>query len=111
MGLVWNVFLLARFLQIIIKEDTSYQGIFGLLTASSSQQDCFSILYTLALLTIQLTRRLYESLFVSTFSSKMHLAHFMLGVAFYGFLNFSVVAEIPKSLSQSKCIIFICGEK
>ncbi|XP_028407729.1 polyprenol reductase-like [Dendronephthya gigantea] len=101
LGLVWNVFLLARFLQIIIKEDTSYPGIFGLFTTSPSQQDCFSVLYTLALLTIQLTRRLCESLFVSSFSSKMHLAHFMLAVAFYCFVNLSVVAEIPKSLSQS----------
>lgn len=111
LGLVWNIFLLAIFVQTIIKEDTSYPGMHGIvhyvITTSSSQTDCFSVLLTLALLTIQLFRRLYESLFVSSFSGKMHLSHYVIGVLFYFLVNLTVVAEIPLSLSKGTMNFFI----
>ena len=79
----------------------------NIITASSSEMDCFSILLTLVLLKIQLFRRLYESLFVSSFSGKMHLAHYITGVVFYFMVNITVLAEIPYTHSKGNHGFFL----
>jgi hypothetical protein len=108
LGLIWNIFLLAMFLQTVIKEDPSYPGILGnIVITSSTRVDCFSVLLTLVLLTIQLFRRLYECLFVLSFSGKMHLGHYVIGVLFYFLVNLTVVAEIPLPLSKGTINSFI----
>lgn len=46
--------------------------------------NCFTVLVSLLLLLVQTCRRLFECLFVSVFSGKIHLSHFLVGVAYYG---------------------------
>ncbi|XP_068724303.1 polyprenol reductase-like isoform X1 [Montipora capricornis] len=45
--------------------------------------DCFTVLLSLLLLLVQTCRRLFESLFVSVFTGKMNVAHYLLGVIYY----------------------------
>ena len=106
LGLIWNIFLLAMSLQSVIKEDTSFPSMLGIdATTSSSKVDCFSVLLTLVLLTFQLIRRLCECLFVSAFSGKMHIGHYVLGLVYYFLVNLTVAAEIPLSLpSRQLCL-------
>lgn len=104
-GLTWNVYLLVTFLQSCTQDDPSLQGFLRLLStikgnSINSGLDCFSVLFTLSLLTIQLARRLYESLFVSSFSGEMHLGHYVIGLVFYALVNLTIVAEIPTPLQQ-----------
>ena len=105
LGLVWNVFLLLMALLSIVKElDTPFPSMLGIVdTTSPSKVDCSSGFLTLVLLTIQLSRRLYECLFVSSFSGKMHLGHYVIGVLFYFLVNLTVVAEIPLP-SHTSCL-------
>lgn len=46
--------------------------------------NCFTVLVSLLLLLVQTSRRLFECLFISVFSGKIHLSHFLVGVAYYG---------------------------
>ena len=45
--------------------------------------DCFTVFLSLVLLLVQTCRRLFESLFVSVFTGKMNVAHYLLGVIYY----------------------------
>lgn len=45
--------------------------------------DCFTVLVSLLLLLAQTCRRLFECLFISVFSGKIHMSHYLVGVAFY----------------------------
>ena len=104
LGFVWNIALLTMFIQNIIDKRTTYSGMLGIarnvITASSSEMDCFSVLLTLVLLKIQQFRRLYESLFVSSFSGKMHIGHYAIGYVFYFMVNITVLAEIPHARAK-----------
>lgn len=46
--------------------------------------NCFTVLVSVLLLLVQTSRRLFECLFISVFSGKIHLSHFLVGVAYYG---------------------------
>ena len=110
LGFVWNIALLTMFIQNIIDKRTTYSGMLGIarnvITASSSEMDCFSVLLTLVLLKIQQFRRLYESLFVSSFSGKMHIGHYAIGYVFYFLVNITVLAEIPHARAKGNHIFF-----
>ncbi|XP_038063390.1 polyprenol reductase-like [Patiria miniata] len=55
-----------------------------------------SVVITIALLFIQGTRRLYECLFVSSYSkSTMHVAHYILGILLYSLIGMTIFAEGP----------------
>ncbi|XP_022109396.1 polyprenol reductase-like [Acanthaster planci] len=55
-----------------------------------------SIVIAIALLLFQGIRRLYECLFVSSYSSStMHVAHYILGILFYALAGMSVLSEGP----------------
>lgn len=45
--------------------------------------DCFTIFVSLFLLLVQTCRRLYECCFISVFSSRIHISHYFVGIAFY----------------------------
>lgn len=107
-GLAWNTYLLFTFYQSCMQDIPSLQGVLTLLptikgNSSNSGVDCFSVLFTMSLITIQLTRRLYESLFVASFTGEMHLLHYVVGLVFYGLVNLTVLAEIPTPLQQGWC--------
>ena len=45
--------------------------------------DCFTVLISLLLLLAQTCRRLFECLFISVFTSKIHVSHYLVGLSFY----------------------------
>lgn len=45
--------------------------------------DCFTVLVSLVLLLVQTCRRLFECLFISVFTGKIHISHYLVGVVFY----------------------------
>ena len=45
--------------------------------------DCFTVLVSLLLLMVQACRRLFECLFISVFSGKIHMSHYLVGVCYY----------------------------
>ena len=45
--------------------------------------DCFTAFVSLFLLLVQTCRRLYECCFISVFSSRIHILHYFVGIAFY----------------------------
>lgn len=45
--------------------------------------DCFTVLVSLVLLLVQACRRLFECLFISVFTGKIHISHYLVGVVFY----------------------------
>ena len=45
--------------------------------------DCFTVFVSLFLLLVQTCRRLYECCFISVFSSRIHILHYFVGIAFY----------------------------
>ena len=58
-------------------------GLFGQECSHLSQYH-FNVFLVLLILCIQVTRRLYECLYVSIFStSRMHIVHYVLGIYFY----------------------------
>lgn len=104
-GLIWNAYILFTFVHTCLLNHSLPQGVLKFLlfikgNSHPSGLDCFSILLTLSLITIQMIRRLYESLFVASFSGRIHLGHYIVGLLFYGLVNLTVVAEIPIPLQQ-----------
>ena len=55
--------------------------------------NCFTVLVSLLLMLGQTCRRLFECLFISVFSGKIHLAHYLVGVAYYGLDLASIAAS------------------
>lgn len=55
--------------------------------------NCFTVLICLLLLLGQTCRRLFECLFISVFSGKIHLLHYLVGVAYYGLDVTSIAAS------------------
>ena len=49
----------------------------------TSHIDCFTVFVSLFLLLVQTCRRLYECCFISVFSSRIHILHYFVGIAFY----------------------------
>lgn len=45
--------------------------------------NCFTVLVSLLLLLAQTCRRLFECLFISVFTGKIHILHYLVGVSFY----------------------------
>ena len=69
-------------------------------------QQHFDTLVAMALLCLQVSRRLYECLFVSVFSkSKMHFLHYVLGIYFYTALGPTALLHIAPR-SSKLCYIF-----
>lgn len=44
---------------------------------------CFTVLVSLLLLLVQCCRRLFECLFISVFTGKIHLSHYLVGLFYY----------------------------
>ena len=94
---MWNILLLFHFLLVCVIGHSSSKiplmtAAVSAITGISLEDVClegvsqcrFDVLIVLMLICIQVSRRLYESLFVSVFSdSKMHLLHLLLGLYFY----------------------------
>lgn len=55
--------------------------------------DCFTVLVSLLLLLLQTCRRLFECLFISMFSGKIHMSHYLVGVTYYGLDVTSITAS------------------
>lgn len=69
-------------------------------------QQYFDTLVAMALLCLQVSRRLYECLFVSVFSkSKMHFLHYVLGIYFYTALGPTALLHIAPRSSKLCYII------
>lgn len=45
--------------------------------------NCFTVLVSLLLLLVQCCRRLFECLFISVFTGKIHLSHYLVGLFYY----------------------------
>ena len=104
---MWNVFLLTKFYQAIVGEQKSYLDFLRIPPSSSTEIDCFSVMLTLILLTIQQLRRFCECLFVASFSGEMHVAHYALGLMYYFMANLTVAVEIPNSISTGNQLIVL----
>ena len=65
-------------------------------TRCSELSQChFDVWLVLALVCMQVTRRLYECLFVSVFSdSKMSILHYILGVYFYSCVGLTALLHL-----------------
>ena len=91
---------------ILIKDcfhdDTStFHIIFHLVTFHrESHVDCFTVLLCLFLLLVQTSRRLFECLFVSTFSGKIHVGHYVAGILFYTLDAASLAAPLLSNHSN-----------
>ena len=69
-------------------------------------QHLFDMLVAMALICLQVSRRLYECLFVSVFSkSKMHFLHYVLGVYFYTALAPTALLHIAPRPSKLSYIL------
>lgn len=94
-GVFWNYSLFSVYtLKCIFHSDTSIPIIGSMvstLTGGLFQHQCtaagqhhFNVFLVLLLLCVQVSRRLYECLYVSVFStSRMHAVHYLLGLYFY----------------------------
>ena len=92
-GVVWNYSLFCIFTLncIILHSDISIPiigPIIDILTGEREHTEVgqyhFNVFLVLLLLCVQVTRRLYECLFVTVFSSsRMHIVHYVLGLYFY----------------------------
>lgn len=75
--------------------------------------DCFTVLVSLLLLLAQTCRRLFECLFISVFTGKIHISHYLVGVSFYVLDVTSIAASflrgerIDKGGYPTK-ILFLC---
>ncbi|XP_078381124.1 polyprenal reductase-like [Oculina patagonica] len=71
--------------------------------------DCFTVLVSLLLLLAQAGRRLFECLFISVFTGRIHISHYLVGIFFYVFdatamaASFLSVQKIDKDWCSS-CI-------
>ena len=93
--MIWNYSLFSVFtLKCIFHSDTPIPSIdsnINTLTGGLLHRECteisqyhFNVFVVLLLLCIQVSRRLYECLYVSVFSiSRMHIVHYVLGLYFY----------------------------
>ena len=69
-------------------------------------QQHFDTLMAMALICLQVSRRLYECLFVSVFSkSKMHFLHYVLGIYFYTALGPTALLHIAPRPSKLSYIL------
>ena len=60
------------------------------------QVNCASVLLGLLLLLFQVSRRLYECLFVSIFSGRIHIVHYFVGIGFYLLVGATVASPMVK---------------
>ena len=91
-GVIWNYFLFSVFtLKCIFHSNIPIPITIDTLTGGLLHRECtevsqyhFNVFVVLLLLCVQVSRRLYECLYVSVFStSRMHLVHYVLGLYFY----------------------------
>ena len=106
-GVVWNGCILYSFVKVVSETNPSLHGVLKFASTArdnphTARLDCFTVLLMLILNTIQVTRRLYESLFIASHSGKMHVIHYFVGLLFYGMVNLSIIAEVPTSLNKGK---------
>ena len=59
--------------------------------------NCFTSLLSLVFLLMQTSRRLIESLFISIFTGKMNVAHYLLGVTYYILVSTALAAPFFQS--------------
>lgn len=80
-----------------------YRSIF-IVETSNSLNHTSSLIFTIILMIIQSSRRLYESLFISVYSSqsKINIIHYLFGHAFYMAAAISTVCPIVMSPKESK---------
>lgn len=80
-----------------------YKSVFKIET-SNSLEFTSSLIFTIVLMMIQSSRRLYESLFVSVYSSqsKINIIHYLFGHAFYIAAATSTLCPIIMSPKESK---------
>ena len=105
-GVLWNYSLFAAFtLRCIFHSDISIPiiGAFvdtitgGLLhrVCDGVSQYHFNVFLILLLLCVQVSRRLYECLYVSVFSSsRMHIVHYVLGLYFYTAIGLTALLHL-----------------
>ena len=94
-GVIWNYSLFSVFtFKCVFHSNVSIPiigPIINTLTGGLLHQECievsqyhFNVFFVLLLLCVQVSRRLYECLYVSVFSnSRMHIVHYVLGLYFY----------------------------
>ena len=113
-GVVWNILFFCNFWLICIGHSSSkipfINAAVTALTGIDLKEIClegmtqrqFDVLIVLLLVCIQVSRRLYECLFVSVFSAtgKMHVIHLLLGLFFYTSLGPTALMHLKPGEGQ-----------
>ena len=109
-GVIWNYSLFSVFaLKCIFHSNISIpiiSPIINTLTGSLLHRECtevsqyhFNVFLVLLLLCVQVSRRLYECLYVSVFSnSRMHVVHYVLGLYFYTAVGLTALLHLKSGI-------------
>ena len=106
-GVIWNYSLFYVFtLRCIFHSDIPIPIINTTLTGDLLHRECtevsqyhFNVFVVLLLLCIQVSRRLYECLCVSVFSSsRMHIVHYVLGLYFYTTVGLTALLHLNSGM-------------
>ena len=108
--MIWNYSLFSVFaLRCIFHSNISIPIIdttINTLTGGLPHQECaeisqyhFNVFLVLLLLCVQVSRRLYECLYVSVFSrSRMHIVHYVLGLYFYTAVGLTALLHLNSGM-------------
>ena len=112
-GVVWNYSLFCIFTLncIILHSDISIPiigPIVDILTGEREHTEVgqyhFNVFLVVLLLCVQVTRRLYECLFVTVFSSsRMHIVHYVLGLYFYTAVGLTALLHLQSGRYFIQC--------
>ena len=111
-GVIWNYSLFSVYtINCIFHSGISIPiigPVIDSITGSLFQQHCstlsqchFNVLLVLMLLCVQVTRRLYECLYVTVFSkSRMHIVHYVLGFYFYTAVGLTALLHLRAGMCR-----------
>ena len=109
-GVIWNYSLFSVFtLKCVFHSNISIPIIgtaVNTLTGGLLHRECtevsqyhFNVFVVLLLLCVQVSRRLYECLYVSVFStSRMHVVHYVLGLYFYTAVGLTALLHLNSGM-------------
>lgn len=72
--------------------------------------NCFTVLVSLLLLLVQCCRRLFECLFISVFTGKIHLSHYLVGLFYYVLDAIALASPLLGEKKMGKDWFSLCRE-